>query len=315
METRRIGSLEVSVLGLGCNNFGWHIDAEGTQAVDDAPLEAGITLFDTADVYGGKPGADHPTGGQPGTSEELLRKALGGRRDSVVVATKFGMSMFGMSMGPGMTGAHPDYVRSACEASLRRLGTDRIDLYQLHNPDQAVPVDDTIAALEGLRDQGKIVEFGCSNFTPDMLDGRWSSVQNEVSLVHRDGLEPLIEACERHGMAILPYFPLASGMLTGKYRRDEALPQGARLAKVSDKRRGRDMSDRTFEVVESLEAFASSRGHTLLELALSWLAGLPRMGSVIAGATSPSQVKANAAAIGWVLSDEERAEVDRLTTA
>ena len=316
MESRRIGSLEVSVLGLGCNNFGWHIDADGTQAVVDAAIDAGVTLFDTADVYGGKPGSDHPTGGQPGTSEEMLSKALGGRRDSVVVATKFGMSMFNMSMGPGMKGAHPDYVRSACEASLRRLGTDRIDLYQLHNPDPTVPVDDTIAALETLRDEGKIVEFGCSNFTPDMLDGRWASVQNEVSLLHREGLEPLLDACEKHGLGILPYFPLASGMLTGKFRRDEALPEGSRLSVVSDTRRGRDMSDRTFDVVESLEAFASSRGHTLLELALSWLAGLRGMGSVIAGATSPSQIKANAEAIGgWVLSDEERAEVDRLTTS
>jgi aryl-alcohol dehydrogenase-like predicted oxidoreductase len=315
MESRRIGSLEVSVLGLGCNNFGWHIDADGTQAVVDAAIDAGITLFDTADVYGGAPGADHPTGGKPGTSEEMLSAALGRRRDSVVIATKFGMSMFNMSMGPGMKGAHPDYVRSACEASLRRLGTDRIDLYQLHNPDPTVPVDDTIAALEGLRDAGKIVEFGCSNFTPDMLDARWASVQNEISLVHREGLEPLLDACERYGLAILPYFPLASGMLTGKFRRDEALPAGSRLAVVSDKRRGRDMSDRTFDLVESLDEFARSRDHTLLELALSWLAGLRGMGSVIAGATSPTQVKANAAAIGWVLSDEERAEVDRLSAA
>ena len=318
MESRRIGSLEVSVLGLGCNNFGWHIDADGTQAVVDAAIDAGVTLFDTADVYGGAPGADHPTGGQPGTSEKLLSQALGGRRDSVAIATKFGASWFGMSMGSGGSGgsgAHPDYVRSACEASLRRLGTDRIDLYQLHHPDAAVPVDDTIAALEALRDEGKIVEFGCSNFAPDMLDGRWASVQNELSLVHREGLEPLLDACERYGLAILPYFPLASGMLTGKFRRDEALPEGARLSIVSDKRRGRDMSDRTFDVVESLDAFARSRDHTLLELALSWLAGLRCMGSVIAGATSPSQVKANADAIGWILSDEERAEVDRLTTA
>jgi len=315
MESRRIGSLEVSVLGLGCNNFGWHIDADGTQAVVDAAIDAGITLFDTADVYGGAAGTDHPTGGKPGTSEEMLGAALGTRRDSVVIATKFGMSMFNMSMGPGMKGAHPDYVRSACEASLRRLGTDRIDLYQLHNPDPTVPVDDTIAALQGLQDAGKIVEFGCSNFTPDMLDDRWASVQNEISLVHREGLEPLLDACERYGLAILPYFPLASGMLTGKFRRDEALPAGSRLAVVSDKRRGRDMSDRTFDLVESLDEFARSRDHTLLELALSWLAGLRGMGSVIAGATSPTQVKANAAAIGWVLSDEERAEVDRLSAA
>ena len=308
MEIRRIGSLEVSLLGIGCNNFGWRIDADATQAVVDAAIDAGVNLFDTADVYGAAAGADHPLG-RPGASEELLRRSLGRRRDSVVVATKFGRSM-----GPGLSGAHPDYVRSACEASLRRLGTDRIDLYQLHIPDPAVPVDDTVAALEELRDEGKIVELGCSNFTPDMLDSRWASVQNEVSLLHRDALEPLLEACGRHGIGILPYFPLASGMLTGKYRRDEAMPEGARLAGVSDRRRTRDMTDQTFQGVEALEAFAASRGRTLLELALSWLAGLPGMASVIAGATSPDQVRANAGALGWTLSDEERAEVDRLTT-
>jgi aryl-alcohol dehydrogenase-like predicted oxidoreductase len=296
METRRIGSLEVSLVGLGCNNFGGRIDAERTQAVVDAAIDAGVTLFDTADIYGGA-----------GRSEELLGRALGDRRDGVVVATKFGMPM-----GDGLAGAHPDYVRSACEASLQRLGTDRIDLYQLHAPDPSVPVDDTIAALEALRDDGKILELGCSNFTPDMLDGRWATVQNELSLLRRKGLEDLLAACEQHEIGILPYFPLSSGMLTGKYRRGEEPPPGTRLSGVPEERREKAMSDRVFDKVEALTAFAEARGHTILELAMSWLAGLPCMASVIAGATSPEQVRANAASVGWVLTDDERAEVDGL---
>ena len=299
METRTIGSLTVSLVGLGCNNFGGRIDADATQAVVDAAIDAGITLFDTADVYGGN-----------GASEELLGRSLGARRDQVVVATKFGMPM-----GEGMAGAHPDYVRSACEASLRRLGTDRIDLYQLHAPDPSVPVDDTIAALEALRDDGKVVEIGCSNFSPDVLDGRWATVQNEVSLLRRRGLEELVAACEQHGLGILPYFPLASGMLTGKYRRGEAPPEGTRLAGVPEERREKALSDTAFDRVEALTAFAEARGRTILELAMSWLAGLPCMASVIAGATKPEQVRANAAAVGWSLTDDERAEVDRLTTS
>ena len=299
METRSIGSLTVSLVGVGCNNFGGRIDADRTQAVVDAAIDAGITFFDTADVYGGG-----------GASEELLGRALGARRDAVVVATKFGMPM-----GEGLAGAHPDYVRSACEASLKRLGTDRIDLYQQHAPDDSVAVDDTIAALQALRDEGKIVEIGCSNFAPDTLDGRWATVQNEVSLLRRKGLEDLVAACEEHGIGILPYFPLASGMLTGKYRRGEEPPAGTRLAGMPEERRERALSDKAFDRVEALTAFAEARGHTILELAMSWLAGLPQMASVIAGATSPEQVRANAGAVGWVLTDEERAEVDRLTTA
>jgi aryl-alcohol dehydrogenase-like predicted oxidoreductase len=298
VDTRTIGSLTVSVVGLGCNNFGGRIDEERTRSVVAAALDAGITLFDTADIYGGK-----------GASEELLGRALGARRDDVIVATKFGMPM-----SDDLAGAHPDYVRAACEASLRRLGTDRIDLYQQHAPDPSVPLDDTIAALEELRDEGKVVEIGCSNFEPGMLDGRWASVQNELSLLRRKGLEELVEACSAHGLGILPYFPLASGMLTGKYQRGEAPPEGTRLAGVPDERRERAMSDQAFDRVEALTAFAESRGHTLLELAMSWLAGLPQMASVIAGATTAEQVRANAAAVGWDLTDDERAQVDRLTT-
>ena len=298
METRRIGSLEVSLVGLGCNNFGMRIDDQRTREVVDAAIDAGITLFDTADVYGNR-----------GRSEELLGEALGSRRDHVVIATKFGSPM-----GEGLGGGDPDYVVSACEASLRRLGTDRIDLYQIHVPDPNVPVDDTIAALETLRGQGKIVEFGCSNFTPDMLDGRWASVQNELSLLRRRGLDELIAACEQYDIGILPFFPLASGMLTGKYRRGEPPAAGTRMAQFPAERREKSMADGEFDRVEALAFFAESRGHTLLELAMSWLAGLPCMASVIAGATSPQQIHANVAAVGWQLTDDDRAEVDRLTT-
>ena len=299
METRKIGSLEVSLVGLGCNNFGGRIDADATRQVVDAAIDAGVTLFDTADVYGGG-----------GRSEDLLGQALGARRSQVLVATKFGMPM-----GDGKAGAAPDYVGAACDDSLRRLGTDVIDLYQQHAPDPAVPIEDTLGALRELVDAGKVREIGCSNFTPEMLDesSGWVSVQNELSLLRRKGETELLAACERNGLALLPYFPLASGMLTGKYRRGEEPPAGTRLASAPEDRRARALSDRAFDVVEQLEAFATDRGHTLLELAMSWLAGLPRMGSVIAGATKPEQVRANVAAVGWQLTPDERAEVDRIT--
>jgi aryl-alcohol dehydrogenase-like predicted oxidoreductase len=299
MESRKIGSLDVSLVGLGCNNFGGRIDAAATQSVVVAALEAGITLFDTADVYGGG-----------GKSEELLGAALGARRSSVIVATKFGMSM-----GDGKSGAAPDYVRAACEDSLRRLGTDVIDLYQLHAPDPSVPIEDTVAALQELQAAGKIRELGCSNFTPEMIDAApaFASVQNELSVLRRRGDAELVAACERNDMVILPYFPLASGMLTGKYARGAEPPAGTRLAGVPADRLEEAMSDKVFDTVEALTAFATERGHTLLELAMSWLAHLPRMGSVIAGATKPEQVHANAASVGWVLTPDERAEVDRIT--
>ncbi|HEX2849152.1 MAG TPA: aldo/keto reductase [Acidimicrobiales bacterium] len=308
METRRIGSLTVSVVGLGCNNFGMRIDEDRTRAVVDAAIDAGITLFDTADVYGGT------------KSEEFLGRALGGRRDQVVVATKFGAPL----SGEGSGGASPAYVKSACEASLRRLGTDRIDLYQLHFPDQNTPVDDTLGALDELVREGKVREVGCSNFTPAMIDAAgqsasekntvsFASVQNQLSLLERRHLHDLLDACQRNGLAVLPYFPLASGMLTGKYRRNEAPPEGTRLANVPAERRDRVFSDRNFDIVERLEKLAAERGHTLLELAMSWLAGLPSMGSVIAGATSPEQVRANAASVDWTLTADERAEVDAIS--
>jgi aryl-alcohol dehydrogenase-like predicted oxidoreductase len=308
METRKIGSLTISAVGVGCNNFGGRIDLAATQAVVDAALDEGITLFDTADIYGG------------GTSEELLGAALGARRDDVIIATKFGA-------GDGTTlpsGASARSVSTAVEGSLRRLGTDRIDLYQLHAPDRATPIDETLDALDRLVRDGKVREIGCSNFDGAMLDeaetvaeqkglARFVSVQNELSLLRRRGEQDLLDACDRHDLAILPYFPLASGMLTGKYRRGVEPPAGTRLAGMPAQRREQALSDRRFDVVESLAAFAEERGHTLLELAMSWLAGLPHIASVIAGATKPEQVRANVAAIGWSLSADERAELDRLS--
>ena len=301
METRKLGSLEVSLVGIGCNNFGGRIDADATAVVVNTAIEEGITLFDTADVYG------------MGKSEEFLGRALASRRDEVVVATKFGAG----------TGAKPDNVRASCEKSLRRLGTDRIDLFQLHRPDDSVPIDDTLAALHELVDAGKVIEIGCSNFDGARIDAaesaasakntsRFVSVQNQLSLLDRRGEADLVAACQRHNLGILPYFPLASGMLTGKYRRGKAPPEGTRLAGMPEERRSRALDDKVFDVVERLEEFATQRGHTLLELAMSWLACLPQMASVIAGATKPEQVRTNAAAVAWKLTEAEMAEVDQL---
>ena len=304
MESRSIGSLTVSLVGLGCNNFGMRMDADATQAVVDAAIDAGITLFDTADIYGGT------------KSEVLLGQAIGARRDDVVIATKFGGPV-----GEGKGGARPEYVKEACEASLRRLGTDRIDLYQLHFPDDSTPIEDTLGALSTLVEEGKVREIGCSNFDGARLDAAasagtsssFASVQNQLSLLDRRQEADTIAAAERHGLGILPYFPLASGMLTGKYRRDAEPPPGTRLAGMPAERREKALSDKAFDIVERLEAFAAGQGHTLLELAMSWLAGLPQMASVIAGATRPEQVRDNASSVAWKLTDDERAEVDAIT--
>ena len=304
MESRKIGSLSVSLVGLGCNNFGGRIDADRTQAVVDAALDAGITLFDTADIYGAT------------QSEILLGQALGSRRDEAVIATKFGGPL-----GEGKGGASPAYVKEACEASLQRLGTDRIDLYQLHFPDESAPIEDTLAALSSLVDEGKVREIGCSNFDSSRLDAAaaagtpsmFASVQNQLSLLDRRQEADTVAAAQKHGLGILPYFPLASGMLTGKYRRDAEPPEGTRLAGMPPERRERALSDKAFDIVERLEAFATDRDHTLLELAMSWLAGLPQMASVIAGATRPEQVRDNASSVGWKLTDDERSEVDAIT--
>lgn len=306
MRTRRIGSLEVSAVGLGCNNFGWRIDEASTHAVLDAAIDAGVTLLDTADIYGDT------------DSEAFLGRALRGRRDRVVLATKFGKPG-----DPGIAGgASLAYVRAAVEGSLKRLRTDRIDLYQLHEPRPETPIADTLGALAELVEQGKVREIGCSNFSPDQIEAaakasdeggglaRFVSVQNELSLLRGD--LAVVDAAARHDLGILPYFPLASGLLTGKYRRGEEPPPGTRLASAPEDRRARALNDRNFDIVEKLEAFAAGKGHTLLELAMSWLAGLPQMASVIAGATKPEQVHSNAPAVTWQLSGDERTEVEAI---
>jgi len=305
METRRIGSLEVSVVGLGCNNFGGRIDEDRTRAVVDAALDEGITLFDTADNYG------------DGRSEEFLGRILEGRRDRVVLATKFG----GWKEDLGREGgARPEYVREAVEASLRRLRTDRIDLYQLHSPDADTPIAETLGALDELVREGKVREIGCSNFTAAMLREadeaagaaeamRFASVQNELSLLAaEDAAEGLPEAAGLD-MAYLPFFPLASGLLTGKFRRGEPLPDGTRVAGWTVERREAQLTDATWDRIERLTRFAEARGRSLLELAFAWLLASDPVASVIAGATRPEQVRANVAAGAWRPAASELAEI------
>ena len=302
METRRIGSLEVSLAGLGCNNFGWRIDAAASAAAVNAALDAGINFFDTADMYGA------------GASEEFLGTALGPRRNGALIATKFGMKL-----DEQRRGAHPDYVRRAVEDSLRRLGTDRIDLYQLHQPDPEVPIADTLGALDGLVRSGKVREIGCSNFSREQLGeadaavregaARFVSVQNQYSMVHREPEAEVIPECVRSGIAFLPYFPLANGLLTGKYRRGQPHPEGSR---ARDGFGPKVFTDENLALVESLTEFASARGHSMLELAVSWLAAQPAVASVIAGAKSPEQVKANAAAADWRMTAEDLAAVEAI---
>lgn len=302
MEQRRIGSLRVSVVGLGCNNFGRRVDVADTAEVVRTALDAGVNFFDTADLYG------------DGKSEEYLGRALRGRRAEAVIATKFGheRSVFG-------SGARPEHVRAAAEGSLRRLGTDVIDLYLVHEPDPRTPIADTLGALDALVKEGKVREIGCSNFSVDQLReaaaaarpgaARFVSVQNEYSLFHREPERGVLSECERLGLAFLPYFPLASGLLSGKYRRGHPLPPG-RLNEGG--RYGDLLTPENLERVERLIAFAERKGHTLLELAVSWLLVRPVVASVIAGATKPEQVRTNAAAGGWRLTPDELREVDRL---
>jgi aryl-alcohol dehydrogenase-like predicted oxidoreductase len=302
MELRSIGSLRVPVVGLGCNNFGMRIDADATERVVRAALDAGITFFDTADIYGST------------KSEEFLGRALARRRHEAIVATKFGLAVDDQRRG-----ARPEYVRRAAEDSLTRLGTDYIDLYQLHRPDPDVPVADTLGAMNDLVTAGKVKEIGCSNFSAEQLGeaaratkpstARFVSLQNEYSLLHREPESSVLPACERLGVAFLPYFPLASGLLTGKYEPGKAAPANSRL---SLEWTSRFRTEKNVRIAEALKAFAAARGHTLLELAISWLAARPQVASVIAGATSPEQVRANAAAATWSLTREELSEIDRL---
>lgn len=304
METRRIGSLEVSVVGLGCMNFGWRIDANETVKVVDAALDTGINFFDTADLYG------------KGQSEEFLGRALGRRRDDVLIATKFGLEM-----DADRKGARPAYVREAVEASLQRLGTDRIDLYQLHRPDPATPIADTLGALAELVRQGKVREIGCSNFTVEQIreaaaaaqgGANFVSVQNELSLIHREPLQDVLPECALRGLAFLPYFPLASGLLTGKYRRGQEPPERTR---ASDHWGPDVFNDNNLMLVEKLIGFAQSRNHTLLDLAFGWLLMQPPVASVIAGASNADQVRANAGAIGWPLTAADLTEIEQILAA
>jgi len=302
MQTRKVGSLRVSVVGLGCNNFGWRIDAEASAKVIDTAIESGVTFFDTADRYG------------KGQSEDFLGRALGKRRDQIILATKFGMEM-----EKGQQGASPKYVLEAVDASLRRLRTDRIDLYQLHQPDPKTPITDTLGALDELVRAGKVREIGCSNFSvgqireaADASQGRaqFVSVQNEFSLFHREPeTNGVLPECERRRLAFLPYFPLASGLLTAKYREGKKLPEGSRAA---DGWGPKVFTEQNLAIVELLIEFAESKGHTILELAFSWLLSHKPVASVIAGASKPEQVRANAKAADWQLAADDLAQIDAI---
>jgi aryl-alcohol dehydrogenase-like predicted oxidoreductase len=285
------------------------IDEDATHAVVGAALDAGINHFDTADVYGGT------------KSEEFLGRALGSRRDEAVITTKFGGQV-----PEGVKRGSATWVVQACDASLERLGTDRIDLYLLHVPDSETPIGDTLEGFAKLVAAGKVREIGCSNFTAPMLDEAattadelglpgFVNVQNEYSLLNRAVEEEVLPACERLGMSLMPYFPLASGVLTGKYTQGQPPPEGTRLAAWGARAEAM-MSDERMVMVEQLGTYAQAHGHTLPELALSWLAGCPQVASVIAGATSPEQVRSNAAATtAWSLTAAERAEIDAILSA
>jgi len=315
VNTRLIGSLEVSEVGLGCNNFARKIDQVSSTEVVLAALESGITFFDTADRYGY---GDLPFSG-PGRSEEFLGKALGSHREEVVVATKFGLPM---SDDPADGGGGRNWIRRACEHSLRRLGTTYIDLYMIHFPDPATPVEETLGALTELVRAGKVREVGCSNFTAGLLreaettsrnkgHARFVTVENEYSLLRREAEDEVLPLCEEYGIAFLPYFPLASGLLTGRYSKSQPPPPGSRLASWTPRDHFALTAD-TLDRVERWSDFAAGRGRTVLDLAIAWLLSNPLVASVIAGATSPDQVRSNAAAARWTLTPAERADVAAL---
>jgi aryl-alcohol dehydrogenase-like predicted oxidoreductase len=306
LPQRQLGGLSVSAVGLGCNNFGRRVDLDGTRAVVDAALDAGVTFFDTADVYG-----------NAGGSETLLGEVLKGRRDQVVLATKFGMDMGdnGPSVRPRGSRA---YIREAIDGSLRRLQTDVIDLYQYHRPDGETHIEETLGALDELVKAGKVRYIGCSNFSAVELDEAaaaareigltsFVSLQNEYSLLKREIEADVIPKCEQLDVGVLPYFPLAMGLLTGKYRRGEQAPEGTRLAD-----RPEVANDETFDRLEAADEFARERGIELLDVAIAGLAAQPMVASVIAGATKPEQVRANAAAMRWSPSDDDLRELDRI---
>jgi aryl-alcohol dehydrogenase-like predicted oxidoreductase len=301
MKYRMLGSLNVSLVGLGCNNFGWRTDAAGTAATVDAALDAGINFFDTADVYG------------DGESEEFLGKALKGRRSKAIIATKFGIKM-----GEGKEGARPEYVRQALDASLKRLHVDTIDLYQIHRPDPNTPIADTMQALNDAIRAGKIREIGCSNFSAEQMRAAratsgpqyFASVQNDYSLLKREPEAEVLLECALTGVSFLPYFPLANGLLTGKYRKGKPFPESSR---GKDEFGPKVFTSENLQRVEALITFAQARGRSLLELAFSWLAARPEVCSIIAGAKTPDQVRANSVAAGWKLPPAELAELEHIS--
>ncbi|MCA6333868.1 MAG: aldo/keto reductase [Phenylobacterium sp.] len=309
MQLRRLGNsgLKVSVIGLGCSNFGMRIDQAQTRMVVDAALECGVNFFDTADIYGAS------------KSEVFLGEALKGKRDKAVLATKFANPM---GEGEYLRGGARRYIVKAVEDSLKRLHTDHIDLYQMHVPDADTPIEETLRALDDLVRAGKVLYIGNSNFTGwQIADADWTSrsqglerfvsAQNNFSLLERGVESEVLPACERFGLGLLPYFPLASGFLTGKYRRGEPPRQGTRLA-AWGKRGAAALSERNFDRLEALEQWAEQRGRRILDLAFAWLLGHRAVSSVIAGATSPEQVQANARCAEWILTPEEVEEVRAL---
>lgn len=313
MQQRNLGrsGLQVSVVGLGCNTFGANVDMQGAKVLVHRALDLGITFFDTADSYGGM-----------GGSETCLGAALGERRKDIVLATKFANAM---NKAGTLRGGSRRYVMSAVEASLKRLGTDWIDLYQMHYPDASTPIEETLRALDDLVHQGKVRYVGCSNFPAwQVVEAHWTakhhglagfvSCQDQYSLVARGVERDLVPAMRACGAGLLPYAPLSSGLLTGKYRRGEPPPEGSRLAGRPDLG-ARYATDARMQVVERLRAFCAERGRPMLELAFSWLAAQPLVGSVMAGATSTAQLEANVAAVGWQLSADDLAEIDRLSQA
>ena len=310
MKLRNLGTsgLRVSIVGLGCNNFGSRLDIEATRRVVDKALDLGITLFDTADIYGNR-----------GGSEEQLGQILGERRKNIVLATKFGMEMDDAEK----KGASRRYILSAVEDSLGRLRTDWIDLYQLHQPDPLTPFEETLRALDDLVRQGKVRYIGCSNLKAwQVVESQWTSrdrcfnsfisCQDEYSLLMREPERELIPAMQAHGLGLLPYFPLASGLLTGKYRRDRPMPEGARLTNIK-RLADRYLTEANWNKVERFAEFCNARGHSMLELAFSWLIAQPLVASVIAGATNPEQVERNIAAVDWTLTPEDLAAMDEIT--
>jgi aryl-alcohol dehydrogenase-like predicted oxidoreductase len=311
VEYRSLGrsGLQVSAIGLGCNNFGRRCDQDQTASVVGKALELGVTFFDTADIYGPR-----------GLSEEYLGAALKGHRRDAIIATKF---VGPMGEGPLWGGASRRYVLEAVEASLRRLDTDYIDLYQIHFPDIRTPFEETLRALDDLVHQGKARYIGCSNFAGwQVVEAQWItraehlsplvSAQNQYNLLDRRIERELVPAATAHGLGVLPYFPLASGFLTGKYRPGQPPPEGTRLA-TAGAMGERILTEQNFETLTKLEAFAGPRGRSMLEVAIGWLASQPHVSSVIAGATRPEQVEQNVQAGEWKLTGEEMAEVDAIT--